>query len=183
MFKFNDNLKLNAYPSAFRYLVENVLIPSGCTVENIVREAEGIEYDAIIFQINGMTTLYRQAKKTPKKLGHFVTLWKRENGKEGIRPFDQGDGISGVFVAVDEGDQLGFFVFSAQDLIVNNVFSTNSQGGKRAVRVYAPWADPVAIQAKKTQRWQVKHFIFFDKKSKAIDDGVSYIKNKLSQWH
>lgn len=41
--------------------------------------------------------------------------------------------------------------------------SVNAKGGKRAIRVYAPWVKPVAKQAIQTQRWQLRSFVPVEK--------------------
>ena len=44
------------------------------------------------------------------------------------------------------------------DILVNQgVFSHQSVGGKRAMRVYAPWVTPLSRQALKPQQWQSRY--------------------------
>lgn len=37
--------------------------------------------------------------------------------------------------------------------------SLGGQGGKRAIRLYPPWSEPVARDAIRTQRWQLRYFL------------------------
>ena len=61
--------------------------------------------------MNGLTYLFRQAKDTPKKIGQFVTLWKRPTPDSEIAPFDQDNGIDRVIIFADEQAHFGVFVF------------------------------------------------------------------------
>ncbi len=123
----------------------------GRTVTGIEREQESAEYGAIRFKMDGQTVLFRQAKHTPKKIGQFVTLWKRSTPDSEIAPFDRVDGIDRVIIFADEQSRFGVFVFQSQLLIKKDIFSEQSKGYKRAFRVYVPWTEPVAAQAKRSK--------------------------------
>jgi hypothetical protein len=172
-----QNPESGLVPASFQYVVDNLLLPAGCEVRDAVRESESSEYGAIKFLLNGKTVLFRQAKTTPKKIGQFVTIWKRETPQSEVAPFDRFDGVDWVIVAVDQDDQFGVFVFSATLLAQKKVFSEHADGGKRAIRVYAPWTHPVAAQAKRTQKWQIQKFIDFG----AIDKAVGNVKTMLAE--
>lgn len=127
-------------------------------ISEAVIEPESAEYGASIFKLNGSDIRFRVAKITPTKTGQFVTLWKRSiNGT--IQPFDALDPIDFFVISVRSGENFGQFVFPKSILCEKNVFSVNSKGGKRAIRVYPPWNQTTSKQAKKTQEWQVKYFL------------------------
>jgi len=150
---------LGSVPDSFKVFQERFLKPLGKTVTSIEREHESAEYGAIRFEMDGQTCLYRQAKHTPKKIGQFVTLWKRPTPSSEIAPFDRDDGIDRVIIFADENARFGLFVFQPQLLVKKGIFSEQSEGGKRAFRVYAPWTVPVAAQAKQSKIWQCAHFV------------------------
>ena len=129
----------------------------GFTWSTPIPESEGAEYDAHTLTVNGLPTVYRTAKTTPTKLGQFVTLWRRSEAGP-IRPFDTGDGVMLFVVKVYDEEHLGHFVFPTETLVEHDIVSTNFSGGKRAIRVYAPWVTPTSTQAVRTQRWQSRHF-------------------------
>jgi len=51
-------------------------------------EPESLEYDACRFELNRLKIICRNAKVTPKKIGQFVTFWKR-NGNGPNEPFNE----------------------------------------------------------------------------------------------
>ncbi|WP_373740982.1 MepB family protein [Neisseria sp.] len=150
---------LGSVPDSFNLFQEQFLKPLGKTIMNIEREIESAEYGAVRFEMGGQTYLYRQAKHTPRKIGQFVTLWKRPTMFSEIAPFDYDDGIDSVIIFVDEYPRFGVFIFPRQQLVKKGIFSEKSIGGKRAFRVYAPWTVPLAAQAKRSKIWQCTHFI------------------------
>ena len=44
---------------------------------NYIECAESTEYNACSYTVNGQKIIERTAKITPKKIGQFVTCWKR----------------------------------------------------------------------------------------------------------
>lgn len=123
------------------------------------REAESAEYGACRFEIEGRSIAFRVAKTTPTKVGQFVTVWKRPDATSEIAPLDTADGISSVIIAAFNADHRGIFVFNAQELVRRGVMSVAGKGGKRAIRVYAPWVHPDSKQAIQTRRWQSDLFV------------------------
>ena len=120
-------------------------------------ETESKEYNACRFQLNGLNILSRNAKITPKKVGQFVTFWKRnENGP--IEPFDENDQIDFYAVNVRTENEFGQFVFPKSVLIKKGIISTEKKEGKRAFRVYPNWDIPKSKQAERTQKWQLNYF-------------------------
>ena len=120
-------------------------------------EAESKEYNACRFQLNELNILSRNAKITQKKVGQFVTFWKRnENGQ--IEPFDENDQIDFYTVNVRTENEFGQFVFPKSVLIKKGIISTEKKEGKRAFRVYPNWDIPKSKQAERTQKWQLNYF-------------------------
>jgi hypothetical protein len=101
---------------------------------------------------------FRKAKITPKKIGQFVTLWRRN--EEGVtEPFSENDNVDFYIIFAEEGDRRGIFLFSKIVLIQMQILSTSTKEGKRGFRVYPIWSKPENLQAKNTQSWQLKYFV------------------------
>jgi len=126
-------------------------------IANVNYEAEGTNYDACKFELNGRKIISRSSKITPKKSGQFVTFWKRDkNGK--TTPYSDADQFDFLVINSNSNNHLGQFVFPKRVLISQEIISTNKQGGKRGFRVYPEWDKPQSKQADKTQRWQLQYF-------------------------
>lgn len=126
-------------------------------ISNYKIEQESSEYNACRFQLNGQTILSRNAKITPKKVGQFVTFWKR-NRNGSIEPFSQNDQIDFYIVNVRTDSEFGQFVFPQSVLIKKGIITTEKKEGKRAFRVYPTWDKPKSKQAEQTQKWQLNYF-------------------------
>ncbi len=151
--------------------LENLYKPAGITVTaQPLRETESVEYEACRLSFDGKIVLFRKAKITPKKIGQFVTLWKRTTKKSEIAPFDETDEIEWVIIRVSEKTHNGHFLFNQKILLEKDIFSANGTGGKRALRVYPPWNPPTSAQALKTQKWQLQYFFSLN------DNPLSIIK-------
>ncbi len=133
-----------------------------------IAEPESTEYVAHSFQLNGLAVAFRCAKITPKKIGAFVTLWKRIN-KGPIQPWDASDNLDLFIVSVRRDQYLGHFIFTKDALLKHGILSQNGKGGKRAIRVYPPWDKPTSAQAQKTQTWQLSYFLKIPEDSHSID--------------
>lgn len=120
-------------------------------------EPESKEYDACQFQLNGLNIVCRRAKVTPKKVGQFVTFWKRK-GSGVIEPFNETDRIDFFIVNVLTDNRLGQFVFPKSVLIKKGIISTDAKEGKRGFRVYPKWDVTGNKQAEITQSWQLNYF-------------------------
>jgi len=138
---------------------KSVYQKKGLPIANFKPEQESQEYFANNVIFNGKNAKFRVAKTTPKKIGQFVTLWKRKN-KGSIHPFDATDGIDFIIVAVQNGKKLGHFIFPKEVLCDKGIF-TDKKAGKRAIRVYPPWNSAQNTQAIKTQKWQLEYFTDF----------------------
>ncbi|WP_299901313.1 MepB family protein [uncultured Aquimarina sp.] len=126
-------------------------------ISDLIVESEGKEYDACNFLLNEKRVISRSAKITPKKVGQFVTFWKRN--KEGITaPYEASDHFDFFIVQVTNKHRLGQFVFPKKELVNRAIVTTESKDGKRGFRVYPIWDQPQSKQAIKTQQWQLHYF-------------------------
>lgn len=170
----------NNLPDIFTEIKDYLLLPSGLQLSSTpYRETESRDYNAIRFQLNGKSIVFRQGKITPNKQGQFVTLWKRPTPDSDIMPFEQSDDIDFCLIATFSEKQKGIFLFDSQTLITKKIFSTQSQEGKRAIRVYPSWVSPMSKQAIQTQKWQSLYFINFNNQETAIEK----FKNIFSLRH
>ena len=101
------NMTSNTY---FTTILEEVYSLCGLKVSNHVREKESKEYEASSFQLNALYVVSRKAKITPKKIGQFVTLWKRNTDGE-TTPYEESDKADLFVINLQEGPHLGQFVF------------------------------------------------------------------------
>ncbi|MCH9621730.1 MAG: hypothetical protein S4CHLAM20_11560 [Chlamydiia bacterium] len=119
---------------------------------------EGSEYGASSFRFKDRKIKFRVSKITPKKVGQFVTVWKRNN--DGITaPFDSEDDIDFLVIYCEKENNQGLFVFTKKAAVENGIFSKKGVAGKRGMRVYPAWDKVLNKQAIKTQKWQLDHFI------------------------
>ncbi|WP_442810454.1 MepB family protein [Streptomyces sp. NBC_01232] len=137
---------------------ELVYDPCGFTCSQPVPEAEGADYAAHAFTLDGLAVRFRAAKTTPTKVGQFVTVWKRSAAGP-IAPFDTTDPVDLFVIGVRDEHHFGQFVLPMDVLRRHGVVSTDGVGGKRAFRVYPPWVTTANRQADRTQTWQLEHFL------------------------
>ncbi len=130
----------------------------GFEFSNFEIEKESSAYCACRFEINKLKVLFRSAKITPTKMGQFVTLWKRNIGKNIIEPFEINDNIDLFIINVKTETNFGQFIFPKSVLVEQGII-TNKKEGKRAIRVYPIWDLTESKQAKKTQKWQLDYFL------------------------
>ena len=130
----------------------------GFQLQHLVWNPESTNYGACSFELNNYKIQYRVANITPTKIGQFVAIWKRNN--KGITaPFDVTDSLDFLIISVRESESFGQFIFPKSVLIAKGIVSQNEKGGKRGIRVYAPWNKPENKQAIKTQAWQINYFV------------------------
>jgi hypothetical protein len=152
--------------------------PCGYRLTELVFEPENVDYQSCNFKLNKIFIKFRKSKITPTKVGQFVTLWKRaKNGP--IEPFDFLDPIDLFIICVRDKNKFGQFIFTKDVLLKHGILSKNKKGGKRAMRVYPPWVLTANDQAKKTQAWQVEHFLMMPNK-KPID--LEFAKKFFTQF-
>ncbi|WP_340609535.1 MepB family protein [Xenorhabdus bharatensis] len=167
----------NSLPDSFNEIYQSLLLPTGAHLSSHpYRENESHDYDAMRFGIDGKSIIFRQAKITPRKIGQFVTLWKRPSPNAEIMPLDAKDNIDFCLIATFTEDKKGIFLFDSDILIKKGVFSSGTKEGKRAIRIYPSWDFPDSKQATQTQKWQSSYFINLDNPLAAIEK----LKNILS---
>ncbi len=141
--------------SAAKDLVYN---PCGFTYSSATMKIQNATYEACAFELNGLKIQFRVAKITPKKIGQFVGIYKR-NDKGIIAPYDVSDDVDFLVINIKVDNNFGQFVFPKSVLVDKGVFSVSDVGGKRGMRVYPSWDTPINKQAKKTQLWQLNYFL------------------------
>ncbi|WP_293302524.1 MepB family protein [Pedobacter sp. UBA4863] len=135
---------------------------------SLVQKIESTEYSACSFRLNEYGIVYRQAKITPKKMGQFVAIWKRD--KNGItQPYDISDDFDFMIITTIKDDKIGQFIFPKQILKEKGIVSLNGKSGKRGIRVYPPWDIVTNAQAKKSQNWQVKYFLSIEDSNRCLE--------------
>mgnify|MGYP003635188015 CR=1 FL=1 len=149
-------------------IITNIYAKCALDISDFKLEPESKEYDACQFKLNGKHMINRNAKITPKKVGQFVTFWKR-NGNGPIEPFKETDKIDFYTVNVRTENAFGQFVFPKSELIKKGIISTEKKEGKRAFRVYPKWDIAKNKQAERTQKWQLNYFY-------EINDSTDLIK-------
>jgi hypothetical protein len=149
---------LNSIPHDLIISIKLIYDPGNFDYSRPVTEKESAEYGACTFKVNNLSVKFRVANITPKKVGQFVTIWKR-TGNGPIEPFDIADDLDLVIISVRKNEDLGQFVFPKSVLNQKGIISGNNKPGKRGIRVYAPWDKPTSRQAAKTQEWQLDYFM------------------------
>ena len=129
----------------------------GLKISDLQHEAESKEYDACRFDLSGRKIASRTSKITPKKVGQFVTFWKRnENGI--IEPLNEKHSFDFYAINVRSEKEFGQFIFPKSVLVTKGIVSTVNKEGKRGFRVYSIWDVPLSKQAEQTQKWQLDYF-------------------------
>lgn len=126
--------------------------------KNLILDEECAEYDGCTFTLNNCVVKYRKTKVTPKKIGQFVTLWKRDSSKKTV-PFHEKDNFDFYLMFSEYETRQGFFFFPKKVLVEKHILSSENGEGKRGFRVYPAWDLPISKQALKTQKWQNDYFI------------------------
>ncbi|WP_282629993.1 MepB family protein [Empedobacter sedimenti] len=138
-----------------------VLKSMNLSISNLEKDAECGEYFGYNFKVKELLFKFRKAKITPKKVGQFVTLWKRNSAKQ-TEPFDENDLFDYYIIAIEENSKLGFYIFPKAVLIEKHILTSAEKEGKRGFRVYPNWVRPENKQAEKTQNWQQDYFVEVD---------------------
>lgn len=139
-------------------LEESIFKKAGFSISNMEADLECAEYLGYNFYLNKLPIKFRKAKQTPKKIGQFVTLWKRNASSE-TEPFHATDPFLFYIIVVDTQSRHGFFIFPKAVLIREKILTSPAHEGKRGFRVYPEWDLPGSKQAEKTKAWQREFFI------------------------
>lgn len=142
----------------FKTIKKLILQTSDSTCSKLNFEKEGTEYGASFFLLDDKKILFRVSKITPKKIGQFVTVWKRNN-QNIIEPLSKQDNIAYLIICTPKNNRLGFFLFPQSILLEKGIFSSNRKKGKLGFRLYPSWDTTTNQQAIKTQQWQLQYFI------------------------
>jgi hypothetical protein len=155
----------------FELALNAAYLPSGLVPSRVELEKESAEYGALTFGLMGHNIKFRVGKVTPTKLGHFVTIWKREEGI--TKPPHHADPIDFIVISVRDDSGFGQFIFDKATLIKQGLMSTDKKEGKRGFRLYPPWVKALSAQAKKTQQWQGNYFIQFNESETKVYPALS----------
>jgi hypothetical protein len=130
-------------------------------IQNLKLDLEAKKYCGCRYNISEFKVIQRTAKVTPKKIGQFVTLWKRDSNNI-TTPININDGIDYVIIICKKAELVGKFVFPVNILLEKAIMSgpVSEKSGKRGFRLYPEWDEPVTEQARKTQQWQVCYFSY-----------------------
>lgn len=140
------------------HFIKSLFSKAEIDISDFIIEKESTDYQACRFNINAHKIICRTAKITPKKVGQFVTFWKREaNGP--IAPFHANDAFDFYMIQVFHGDKSGLFIIPKDVLIKRGIVSTDHKEGKRGFRVYTLWDTATSPLALRTQKWQGAYFI------------------------
>lgn len=138
-----------------------VLKSMNLSISKLEKDLECDECVGYNFNVNEFSIKFRKAKITPKKVGQFVTLWKRNAAKH-TESFNENDVFDYYIIATEEDSKLGFYIFPKSILIEKNILTSIKKEGKRGFRVYPNWVKPENKQAEKTQNWQQDYFVEID---------------------
>jgi hypothetical protein len=99
---------------------------------------------------------------TPTKIGHFVSLWKKDTIKNKNIPYDINDKYDiYIFLVLDKKKE-GFFIFPKDILLQNNILSDkqNNKKGKLGFRLYCSWYNVKELNktALSSYKWQNEYF-------------------------
>lgn len=142
-----------------------------------VTDPECSEYSGCSFKLDDLKIKYRQAKVTPKKVGLFVTLWKR-NTENKTEPFNVNDPFDFYIIATNQEDYTGFFIFPKDVLSEKGILLNSKKEGKRGFRVYPDWTKTTNNQAIKTKAWQTNYFINCSQNNHIISEKLNNLLNK-----
>ena len=142
-------------------LQNSVFTKLSLIISHLQPDSECEDYFGHQFQLNHFNIKFRKAKITPKKIGQFVTLWKRNPISKQTEPFTSEDPFDFYIIFCEQDEKSGFFFFPKNILSQKQILTTSSKEGKRGFRVYPKWDFTENKQALKTQSWQKDFFIDF----------------------
>lgn len=144
-------------PAFLKNAQKTLFDPLKLIITNVSLEEESADYNACHFQCNGKKITFRSAKVTPKKIGQFVTLWKRSQ-KGPIEPFHYNDKMDLYIIETQYNNHVGYFIFTKEILNEKGILFGKYEG-KRGFRVYPTWDQPNNKQGMSTQNWQLSYFL------------------------
>lgn len=154
--------------------------PLNYHLSEIHSDKEADEYFGFDFKINDIKIKFRKSKLTPKKIGQFVTFWKRDQNNKTV-PFDLDDDFDFYLILMEENGNAGFFIFPKSILEKEDLISSQLKAGKRGFRIYSDWHFPTSKQAEKTKLWQTRYFINFSDTESSILEKFESIMNSKNQ--
>ncbi|WP_323611013.1 MepB family protein [Erysipelothrix enhydrae] len=132
----------------------------GLKVEVISRDFYNDSYFGMNVLIeNQVEFVYREGRSTPKKQGHFVTLWKKDDQGFKNIPYRQSDLKTGLIIYISDEQDPGFFVVHIRDIDQFKILQSEHVPGKMGFRVYHPSILLTSSQAQKTQTKMKPYFI------------------------
>lgn len=146
-------------------------------ITDFITDTECAEYFGCSFKLDELQIKFRQAKVTPKKVGLFVTLWKR-NAENKTVPYTINDPFDFYIIAAKQENDFGFFVFPKDILSDKNILTNSKKEGKRGFRVYPDWAKTENNQAAKNKSWQTNYFINCNENNQKISEKINSLLNK-----
>lgn len=157
-----------------------VFNPLDLQISDIIPDLECEDYFGFNFKINQINIKFRKSKLTPKKVGQFVTFWKRDSDGKTI-PFDISGDFDYYIIYVEENENSGSFIFPKAILEKENYISGKLSAGKRGFRIYADWHLPNNKKAEKTKYWQTEFFINFSEPENIVIEKFKNIFNYKTQ--
>lgn len=130
----------------------------GFRIVNVTQEKDCHEYLGHNFQLGNQHVKFRKAKLTPKKIGQFVTLWKRDLNGQTV-PYGMDDDFDFHIIMTKNAHQSGCFIFPKEILARMGILTTYDREGKRGFRVYPEWDFPLSSQGMSSKKWQLEYFI------------------------
>lgn len=152
-----------------QHLNDLILKELNLQLSEITPDLECEEYFGFNFKINQTNYKFRKSKLTPKKVGQFVTFWKRDLYGKTV-PFDVNDDFAFYIISIEESENSGFFLFPKVILEKENLISSEQKTGKRGFRIYADWHFPNNKQAEKAKLWQTEYFINYSDSDELISN-------------
>jgi hypothetical protein len=141
---------------------------NGFKIVKVIKDLECPDYSGYNFELEKQRLKFRKAKVTPKKVGQFVTLWKRDLSGQTV-PYGIDDGFDFHIIMIVNAPQIGFFVFPKEILASMGILSAYGREGKRGFRVYPEWDVPLSNQGLRTKGWMSEYFIDINDEEKAIE--------------
>ncbi|WP_394800367.1 MepB family protein [Niabella pedocola] len=135
-----------------------LLKTGGLHIAVLTEDPECRAYSGCSFQIENRSVIFRKAKRTPKKEGHFVTLWKRDPEGQ-TQPLNLAGAVDFFMIATAWQNRSGFFFFPKSILGAKKILTVGNKEGKRGFRIYTNWDLCLNQQAEKTKAWQANYFI------------------------